>query len=189
MTTKTKILIIISVVCLLGCKASNVAQQSKTATLVGSLISEEIKQYGQFVGEWDCKVDNLNNDSTWMSSNASWRFEYILGGTAIQDYWINPVNENNSNERLLGTNIRTFNPKENKWECVWLENKSKKINGIWKSHQDADKNILLYDDTGKWLITFYNITENSFDWKWDFEQPDRSMKTMSKMKAKRIIHR
>ncbi|HMC00403.1 MAG TPA: hypothetical protein VKN14_05115, partial [Flavobacteriaceae bacterium] len=106
MTTKTKILIIISLVCLLGCKSSNVAQQSKIATLDESIIPKEIKQYGQFVGEWNCEVGNLQKDGTWVSSNASWRFEYILGGTAIQDYWTNPANSNDSNETLLGTNIR-----------------------------------------------------------------------------------
>lgn len=148
-----------------------------------SLIPEEIIQYGQFVGEWDCEVSNLQKDGTWLSSKALWRFEYILGGTAIQDFWTNPVNTKDSNTTLLGTNIRTFNPKEGKWQCVWLENKSKAINGIWKSHQDSKNNILLYDDTGKWLITFYNITENSFDWKWDFKQDNGTMKTMSKMKA------
>jgi hypothetical protein len=150
-----------------------------------SLIPEEIKQYGQFVGEWDCEVSNLQKDGTWLSSQALWQFEYILGGTAIQDFWTNPSTNKDStlNETLLGTNIRTFNPKDEKWQCVWLENRGRAIAGIWQSHQDDNKNILLYDETENWLIIFYNITENSFDWKWDFKQPDGSMKTMSKMKA------
>ncbi|WP_417881866.1 hypothetical protein [Xanthomarina gelatinilytica] len=149
------------------------------------LIPEKINQYGQFVGEWNCEVSNLQQDGTWLASKALWRFEYILGGTAIQDFWTNPSDNKDSNTTLLGTNIRTFNPKEGKWQCIWVENKTKAINGIWKSHQDNNNNILLYDDTENWLITFYNITKNSFDWKWDFKQEDGTMKTMSKMKAVR----
>lgn len=174
-------------ICLFNFKIDAFYLKGTNVEIDTTLIPKEIEQYGQFVGEWECEVSNLQKDGTWSNSKASWRFDYILGGTAVQDFWTNPANTKglNKKEIMLGTNIRTFNPRENIWECIWLENRNKTINGIWKSHEDENNDILLYDETENWLITFYNITENSFDWKWDFKQADGSMKTMSKMKATR----
>jgi len=187
MIIKKTLIILVCAVLVISCKSSHLSNQTKSSIPENLNVSKGVEQYGQFVGEWNCEVSNLQKDSTWLASKASWRFEYILGGTAIQDFWKNPADNKafNSNNPLLGTNIRTFNPDDGKWQCVWLENKGKTINGIWKSHQDDNSNILLYDNTEDWLITFYNITEDSFDWKWDFKQPDGSMKTMSKIRATR----
>lgn len=180
MIPKVKVILFV-VICALGCNTSR-AQLKSTIDLDD--VPKEMKTYGQFVGEWDCDVSNLKEDGSWMTTKASWRFEYILGGTAIQDFWTNPAD--GSDNSLYGTNIRTYSPKKDKWQCVWLENKGRSIGGVWESHEDKKGNILLYDDTKAWLITFFNVGKDHFDWKWEFEQPDGSMKTMSKMTAVRI---
>lgn len=171
----------IIVICTWGCSTSRTQPKSMFGM---EEVPKEMKAYGQFVGAWDCEVSNLNEDGSWVTTKAFWRFEYILDGAAIQDFWTNPVDS--SENTLYGTNIRTYSPKEDKWQCVWLENRSRSIGGIWESHQDERGNILLYDDTGAWLITFFNVDKDHFDWKWEFKQPNGSMRTMSKMTAVRI---
>lgn len=180
MIPKVKVVLIV-VICTLGCSTTKI--QSKNTIGVDE-VSKEMRAYGQFVGVWDCEVSNLMDDGSWKTTKASWRFEYILDGTAVQDFWINPVD--GSENPLQGTNIRIYNPEKGKWQCVWLENRSQSIGGVWESYEDKQGNIRLYDDTKAWLITFYNIDKDHFDWKWEFGQPDGSMKTMSKMTAVRI---
>ncbi|QSE97009.1 hypothetical protein [Fulvivirga lutea] len=146
-------------------------------------LPEAIDQYGRLVGVWDCKMENLQKD-VWVKDSAMWDFRYILGGAAIQDFWYNPNEKTGKN--YLGTNIRIYNTKTEKWECAWIENQSTSIAATWESYKNESGDMVLHDGSGKWEILFYNIKENSFDWKWDFKQEDGSMKTMMKMKAYRM---
>lgn len=145
----------------------------------------EIIQYGRFVGAWGCTVSNLQGDGTWMEKTANWEFRYILDGYAIQDFWISPGEAEEGKNQYLGTNIRIFDPSKKTWQCSWTENGANTMSGIWESLQDEDGNLLLYDDTQTWEIKFYNITENSFDWQWNFKQEDGSWQVQSKIKARR----
>lgn len=150
---------------------------------------KETIEYGQLVGEWDVVFSSRANDSKWVNSNAYWRFEYILEGHAVQDYWINysDKTKNTSSKDLHGTNIRIYNPKLKKWQCIWIENGTNSIAEVWESYAMDNGDLILKDNNDSWTITFYNITQNSFDWKWDFKQPDGSMKTNFRIKATRKI--
>lgn len=139
---------------------------------------KEIEEFGQFVGSWDCTISNLTKDGSWKEDKATWVWKYILNGMAIQDYW--------TNADLMGTNIRIFDPKKNKWINTWTENGNLIMSGLWDANKTENGNIELHDGTGEWLIIFFNIRDNSFDWKWDFLQEDGSMKTMSKIYGTRI---
>lgn len=147
---------------------------------------KETIQYGQLVGEWDIKVSNLTREGNWIEDKALWEFKYVMGGYAVQDIWtrLAKPNEENQND-YFGSNVRVFNPESKKWKTVWLESGSNNMQGIWTSYMNDKKEIILYDDTKKWEIKFFNITENSFDWKWDFKLDDNTMQTRVKIKAKR----
>ena len=149
---------------------------------------KETLQYGQLIGEWDIIFFRKVNDSTWSESRANWIFKYILDGYAVQDYWINFSDKKQFPESrdLHGTNIRIYNPKLESWQCVWIENGTNTIDGIWKSYKNDKDEIILQDNDDSWIITFYNITEESFDWKWDFIREDGSTQTNFKIKAIKV---
>ncbi|NAY92170.1 hypothetical protein GTQ34_09580 [Muricauda sp. JGD-17] len=144
----------------------------------------ETQQYGRLVGEWDCLITNYQNDTTASQSRASWVFKYALEGYAIQDYWKNPSNLDSVNQRqIIGTNIRIFNPRLDLWQCAWMENQAGSIAGVWVSHVNEKDEILLYDESKQWQITFYNISEDAFDWKWEVRRPDGGMQLSTTITA------
>ncbi|MEO0573219.1 MAG: hypothetical protein AAF039_16045 [Bacteroidota bacterium] len=157
-----------------------------TSTVMSHKASKEIQQFGQLVGEWHCDVMNLLPDSTWKETKARWKFEYVLDGTAIQDYWEHPIKSSNDTiPVLLGTNLRIYNPVLEKWQCAWVENKNNSMSGIWEATMNDNNEIVMNDGTDNWEIKFYNIDADHFDWQWDFKQPSGEMKTMSKISAVR----
>ena len=166
-------------------------KKSNTNSNYGTLnekAPKETKQYGKLVGEWECLISSYSGDSLVSQTTANWVFKYVLDGYAIQDFWRNPsvANPNATKKQLFGTNLRIYNPQKQQWQCAWLENGNNTMSGVWHSKANDKGDLELYDDTNNWVITFYNITENSFDWKWDFKQPDGSMKTTTTIKAKKI---
>ena len=147
----------------------------------------ETAQYGQLAGEWECVITGYNNDSIISQTTAKWVFRFVLNGYAIQDFWTNPAKISETGQpQIFGTNIRIYNPQLELWQCVWMENQVNAISGIWLSHMNEEGRLLLYDDSKSWQIEFYNITDNSFDWKWNVKQPDGHMKTTVTIKATRV---
>lgn len=80
----------------------------------------------------------MQEDGNWTSSIATWTFEYILDGHGVQDYWVNPadIKTDPDSKDYLGTNIRIYNPKEQKWQCAWVENNTNSMRAIWHVHED-----------------------------------------------------
>ncbi|WP_222981627.1 hypothetical protein [Flagellimonas meishanensis] len=147
---------------------------------------KETIQYGRLVGMWDCLITNYQNDTIVSQTKANWVFKYALDGYAIQDFWKNPaVLDSTDQNQIIGTNIRIFNPQLDLWQCAWMENQASSISGIWLSHQTEEDEILLYDESKQWQITFYNISVESFDWKWEVRQPDGTLHINTTIIAKR----
>ncbi|WP_299337050.1 hypothetical protein [uncultured Psychroserpens sp.] len=80
---------------------------------------------------------------------------------------------------------RIFDPAQKKWVNTWVENSNNTMSGLWDATMKEDSSIEMHDGTRQWVIVFYNITKDTFDWKWDYLQADGTMKTVSKIKAKR----
>ena len=149
---------------------------------------KETLQFGQLVGNWQCIMSNRMPDDTWNENRADWKWTYILNGYAIQDFWLNHADtiRNPKGKDLYGTNIRIYSTRQKKWLNSWTENGSNSMTSLWEASANEDGSINMHDGTGNWVIKFYNIKEDSFDWVWDFKQEDGTMKTMSKIKAVRI---
>ncbi len=141
-------------------------------------LSPSSPDFTNFIGEWDCQIWNLGQDGNWQEAKAKWVWKYILDGKGIQDFWYGPTS--------MGTNVRIFNPKEKQWMNTWIENGGNTISGIWQARTEADKTIVMTDKENSFKIYFFNITEDSFDWKWEVRQKDGSMKTVVKIKGKRV---
>ena len=154
---------------------------------ISSDIPEVANQYGRMVGDWKCSVKSFNNDSITGESTASWKFDYALNGHAVQDYWINPAEKDSASQsQSIGTNLRVYNPDKGYWECVWAENQGKSISGIWFSEMNSENELLLYDESGDWVITFFDIQNNHFSWMWEILNPKGCLEKRVTIDAKKI---
>ncbi len=168
------ILIILACFTLLSCnKVSPSDKKSISEVTFGTLnpnAPPQTIQFGQLVGKWDCTSYDLQQDSTWYKSKATWIFKYTLNGFAIEDTWIEKTSDSTNNTTILkrdfhGINMRLFNPKLKKWQCVWLDNRQNTMSPIWQAnYNDVNKELVMYDQSQSWKITFFNMKKNSFDW-------------------------
>ena len=133
---------------------------------------QETELLGQLEGTWDAEQTVLNRDGTWGDPKLSkWKWYYILDGHAIQDDWITIDSLNN--EQVVGTNIRIFNSEENKWYMAWIDKTNRRLASFTAVN---DIGSIIMDGTNangrRIKNTFFNITENEFDWKqeWTFDE-------------------
>lgn len=131
----------------------------------------ETEQFGRLVGIWDVTMEVLQQDGTWSKPEdairAEWRFRYILDGWAVQDDWISPPPDLPVKEgiRQLGTNMRIYDPQEDAWEVAWISNTQQTVSTL--TAKAKRKRIVMngLHPSGKpQRITFYDITDKSFDW-------------------------
>lgn len=138
----------------------------------------ETAHWGQLAGEWDCTIEALLPNGTWVQGgNAKWVWKYILDGFAVQDLWYQkwidlPASLASINHDFAGTNIRMYLPAEKKWECVWFANATNTTSRF--QAESSNEKIVMTGETKQGLtrITFYDITEDSFDWKSEQSQDD-----------------
>jgi len=144
----------------------------------------------KLLGEWEITDSSLNQQGQWQAGNgASWHFYPILNGQAVQDDWIAPALDQPEPEagRQYGTNIRIFNPKETRWEMAWASVKGQKVDTFTAIETD-DAIImsgLFNGNTSR--ITFFDIQANSFAWKLELQQPDKTWLEVYRIKGKRVV--
>lgn len=134
--------------------------------------------FTNFIGSWDCLVSNVDDKGNWTESKAKWEWKTILDGKVIQDYWESP--------RLKGITIRTFNAKTGNWTTAWIDDQSSTLTDIWTANTEEDGTIVMTDERESFKIQFYNIKQDSFDWKWDIRQEDGTLNTIVKIKGNRV---
>lgn len=131
---------------------------------LGQLNPEAPAETGQFsfmVGEFVCD-DSLLVNGTWVYSKATWNSEYILNGYGIKDTY--------RNHNYAGTSIRVFNTTKQKWD-VYFFGMPGIHSGLWEGAYEDGNMVMRQKRTGpngepmESRLTFYEITENSFEWK------------------------
>ncbi len=135
----------------------------------GKLNPAAFLQTGDFaplIGESECKSQNRAADGTWNSKvDMIWRWKYIMNGMAVQD-------ETLKADGTHSGSIRQFNTDSTKW-YVHYYSSSSAVNSlpVWEGSKTDDGNIVLYREQaapngteGYYRLTFYNITNDSFDW-------------------------
>lgn len=134
---------------------------------------EQVKEFGQLVGDWSCAGENLNPDGEWQKSpgRATWSWYYILEGFGVQDVWL-PDREQNPNAPM-GTNVRTFDPETGLWEVVWATQAVPKFDRYKASFRNGEIHIFAERPATKQFrshlmrITFHNISADHFDWRYE----------------------
>ncbi len=134
----------------------------------------EIVQFGQFEGSWSCKGFNPQEDGSWQANPwvSEWVWYYVLDGYAVQDVWI--PGEGAPPGAATGTNLRIYNREQERWHMVWTTHGQNEfdsfnaefVDGVIVMHgempQRGQRNPHLAQ------ITFYNISVEHFDWKYEF---------------------
>lgn len=142
----------------------------------------ETQQFHFMIGRFICQ-NSLLTKGGWKESVATWESSYILNGFGIKDTY--------RNENYAGTSIRFFSSSKEKWE-VYFFGMPGEHTGLWQGEALDGKMIMRQKRTGpsgenlESRLTFYNITENSFDWKGELWNLDKGTSTVNwKIKAQR----
>jgi hypothetical protein len=137
-----------------------------------------IQQYGQFVGRWTCTPASLQPDGSWKASDArpTWTWHYVLSGQAIQDVWI-PDPERSPPGAAMGTNLRVYDAEHDRWDMVWTTETMGAFQHFSAQMQDGE--IVMHGGIPEGQrkahlarITFHNISDNHYDWKYEASEPD-----------------
>lgn len=139
----------------------------------------ETEHWGRLAGEWDCITEARLPSGNWVKvGKAKWLWKYILDGFAVQDLWFQKWIDLRAtlasvNRDVVGTNIRMYLPAEDRWEAVWLTN-GKNTTSRFEAISDEEKIVMTGEHAqgGLARITFFNITQDNFDWKSERSQDE-----------------
>jgi hypothetical protein len=92
-------------------------------------IAEELKLYGQFLGDWNTDIITYTPDGARHEGKGEIHFEWILNGRAIQDVWMIPKLKDRRPDppqmpvagNWLGTTLRLYDPAIKGWRIYWLD--------------------------------------------------------------------
>lgn len=149
-------------------------------------IKEEEDQipFSGLIGSWDCVSEDLV-DSVWYQNKAFWRWEYILGGHAILNHWWQEDNSLNAlTDEYYANGFFIRNKETDQWEAVVMNSRSHKLSPKFKLEFQGTL-IKMHDGSGQWQVTFYEITDDSFMWKYEILAANNEWKPISKIIATR----
>lgn len=142
----------------------------------------ETQQFHFMIGKFICQ-DSILINGVWKESVATWESSYILNGFGIKDTY--------RNDDYAGTSIRFFSTRKKNWQ-VYFFGMPGEHTGLWDGEAADGKMIMRQKRKGpngenmEGRLTFYNITENSFDWKGELRNLDKGTSTVNwKIKAQR----
>lgn len=127
-------------------------------------------QFGRYLGDWDIQDMTLQKDgSGWVEGKgARWNFTCVGNGTVIQDFWM-------PNGGGFGTNLRTYNANEDRWDIFWAFAGMTEYSHI-SAEQNAAGDIVMNYVTPipspLRRITFFTPDANGWDWKQEMSMDD-----------------
>jgi len=136
--------------------------------------ADELKLYGQFVGDWNTDIVSYERDGTRHQGQGEVHFGWVLDGRAVQDVWMIPRRKDRSPDspqmpvvgNWFGTTLRLYDSKLKSWRIYWLDPATnsyyeqigrKRGPDIVQEGTDED------GDSTRWSFT--EIKSDSFHWK------------------------
>lgn len=126
----------------------------------------EVGEYDAMIGVCDCYRVSRKADGEWDpdSIKMTWKFKYIMNGTAIQDeLW-------RENGQYAGS-IRQYHPDSALWVVAYFSNPGMTMATRDWTGGKVEEDIVLYKGQmspngiqGDSKLTFTNISEKGFDW-------------------------
>ncbi|MEE8586667.1 MAG: hypothetical protein V3T83_17640 [Acidobacteriota bacterium] len=122
----------------------------------------QLEQFAFMIGEFDCTDRIRQRDDSWNEFPATWHGYYFLNGLGIIDrYW---------NGRFATANTRVFDPASGKWKVTFFKMPGYG-SGVWEGEKEGDQMVMKQENRrpdGTLTVsrlTFYDITEKSYQWK------------------------
>lgn len=140
----------------------------------------EIQDFQPMIGICDCLSYSKGTDTSWLPPEKMvWEFKYIMNGMAIQDHSL-------KEDGVHSGNIRQFNVDSARWYVHYFTTAVARPElTTWEGNRINDR-IILYRNQkspsgldGFYKITFYNITDDGFNWLGEWVNPDESFKYQS----------
>lgn len=131
-------------------------------------MAEDLKLFGQFVGDWDVAVTNIADDGSRQEMKGEWHFGWVLEGRAILDIWTAPRRSLRDQEAPYeyGATLRFFDPTIQAWRSTWI-GPVRRLVLPFIARQVEDEIILEGSFTPgsltRWI--FSHITPTSFHWR------------------------
>jgi hypothetical protein len=129
---------------------------------------EELMLFGQFVGTWSFDGWTETAEGGRAELSGEWRFDWALGGMAIQDVLTSPPPADHvDGEPWLehGMTVRFYDPDAARWEVTWITPVQRAVRRL-SGGRERDRIVLLGVDGGRRLRwTFNDITDSSFVWR------------------------
>lgn len=178
--------------------SSQVLATPETATTfnAGSMAKgapAELQHWGKLVGRWAVEGESLKRDgSGWEpSGDADWDFFWAFNGWGIQDNYTSPPLSQpleDESTRQHGINLRIYNPETKQWVLTWLTTKSPKPSSYTAKSTDSEVVMMSVEKDARGnhnRITFFDMTEDSFEWKLEWSQDKKSWLEVARIHGKR----
>ena len=128
-------------------------------------LGAEARTFDRFVGTWDCHFTFHLADGSVRTKEGEINFGWVLDGRAVQDIWTTYPTKPGE-ERKSGTSFRFFAAKSKQWRVVFIQPEYGVVLSV-AGGREGDRIVLRGTDTDanpiRW--TFYDITDNSFNWR------------------------
>ncbi len=144
--------------------------------------AKSVIQMQPLIGDWHCKRKLRQQDGSWVVSPqvSRWEWRYTLNGYAIQDFWYPQAKDLNA--AGMGTNLRVYNPSQDQWLMTWTFDKLSDFQSFTAKFDG--KSLIMNGDypkrgqapAHKARITFHNISDSHFDWKYESSPPNDGKK-------------
>ena len=177
MSIKKIVTLIIITLTGVGCVQDDSFEESTKNQTLNENAAVETESLGRLVGKWDIKIESLDKEGNWNpgTNNIEWHWYYILNGHGIQDDWITEklAADGSDSTLVYGTNIRIYNKNENIWYMAWIHGDGQKLAAFTAVNEDGKVIMEGKNANGREVrITFFDITENSFEWQqeWTFDE-------------------
>ena len=137
----------------------------------------EIQDFQPLIGICDCLSYTRGADTNWLPPvKMTWEFKYIMNGMAVQDHSL-------KEDGIHSGNIRQFNVDSARWYVHYYTTATASPSlRAWEGNKINDQIILHRSQKspggmdGFYKITFYNITEEGFNWLGEWVNLDESIK-------------
>jgi len=151
-------------------------------------IPPEDRIFAPLIGSWHLLVEWFDEDgAVSKSSDGEWHFSWVLEGRAVQDVWIVPPRGRSGSEEPYeyGTSLRFYDPTQRAWRSTWI---GPMRNWIIKFIARRVNDEILMQSQGeesyRWV--FSNISEDSFNWRNEFEVGPGEWRLEQRFTARRM---
>ncbi len=153
----------------------------------------EVAHFAKMIGSWSTTEEGLKPDgSGWQpSKGADWDFHWDYDGWGIRDYYVSPPASEkveDESKRQRGTNLRIYNPTTKQWVMTWLTVQST-TPASFTATSTPDEIVMLSDIANPQgffgRITFFDMQEDSFEWKLEWSKDKESWMEVYKIHGKR----